>query len=101
MLVQVDTYDCLGTACVTDVAEDDTDDLKTYAHNSRTLCPNCSTAEKLDSYKNLLSKVSLEFQRTKNFFEETYMLPIVGMIRTGWFSVIICSQGSPCRGWSD
>jgi hypothetical protein len=79
MLVQVDTNDCLDTACATDVADDDTDDLKTYVHSFSRLC---STAEKLDSYKYLLSEVSLEFQPTKNDLDGTYILPIVGMMRS-------------------
>ena len=79
MLVQVDINDCLGTACAIDVAEDDTDDLKTYVHSFSRLC---STTEKLDSYKYLLSEVSLEFQPTKNDLDGTYILPIVGVMRT-------------------
>ena len=80
MLVQVDTHDCLGIARVTGVAEDNTDNLKTYAHNFGRLC---STAEKLDSYKCLLSDVSLEFQCTKIILDRTYISPIVAMMRVG------------------
>jgi hypothetical protein len=79
MLVQVDRYDCLGTVCVTDMAEDDIDGLKTYVHSFSRLC---STAEKLDSYKYLLSEISLEFQSTKNHLDGTYILIIIGMMRT-------------------
>jgi hypothetical protein len=103
MLVQVDTNDCLGTACATDVAEDDTDDLKTYVHSFSRLC---STAEKLDSYRYLLSEVSLEFQSTKDYLAKTCILPIVAMTKTYQHSVIktrslIYSQGFLCLRWSD